>query len=241
MKCWASCLGGCSDKISREHTITQAMFLDKEIEVSGMPWCVEPKKVGLANLTAKVLCVVHNSALSPVDEEAVKFAEALRESFRLLQVRHSLKPRRWTQEKFHIDGPLMERWFLKTLINAAYHTDSPIEDDLLVEIAFGKKSFEPPAGLYGIYDPPEKRQLWDGISVHAFTVRNRVVGATFSFLGFRLLLYLDKKGPELPFMKIGTASGETSEVIEPTYHLVGIDYSAGRGISHSVVFQWHTR
>jgi len=217
------------------------MFLDREIEVSGMPWCVEPKKVGLANLTTKVLCVVHNSALSPVDQEAVKFAEALRESFRLLQVRHSLKPRRWTIEKFHIDGLRMERWFLKTLINAAYHTDSPIEDDLLVEIAFGKKSFEPHAGLYGIYDPPEKRQLWDGISVHAFTVRNRVVGATFSFLGFRLLLYLDKKGPELPFMKIGTASGETSEVIEPTYHLVGIDYSAGKGISHSVVFQWHTR
>src|SRR5713226_963343 len=114
MKCWASCLGGCSNKISREHTVTQAMFLDKEIEVSGMPWCVEPKKVGLANLTAKVLCAVHNSALSPVDQEAVKFAEALRESFRLLQVRHSLKPRRWTVEKFHIDGPRTERWLLKT-------------------------------------------------------------------------------------------------------------------------------
>ena len=98
--------------MSREHTITQAMFLDKEIEVSGMPWCVEPQKVGLANLTAKVLCVDHNSALSPVDEEAVRFAEALRESFRLLQVRLSLKPRRWTFTKFPIDGPRMERWSL---------------------------------------------------------------------------------------------------------------------------------
>ena len=238
-KCWASCLGGCSDKISREHTITQAMFLDKEIEVSGMPWCVEPKKIGLANLTAKVLCVVHNSALSPLDQEAVKFAEALRESFRLLQVRHSLKPRRWTFTKFLIDGPRMERWFLKTLINVAYHTDSPIEDNSLVEIAFGKKSFEPHAGLYGVYDPPEKRQLFDGISLNALTVRNRMVGATFSFLGFRLLLYLDEKGPRLPFMKIGTASGETSEVIEPTYHPVGISYTAGKGISHAVVFRWH--
>ncbi len=113
------------------------MFLDKEIEVSGMPWCVEPKKVGLANLTSKVLCVAHNSALSPLDNEAVKFAEALRESFRLLQVRVSLKPRRWTKETFRIDGPRMERWFLKTLINAAYHTDSPIEDNSLVGIAFG--------------------------------------------------------------------------------------------------------
>ena len=170
----------------------------------------------------------------------MRFAEALRESFRLLQVRLSLKPRRWTFTEFPIDGPRMERWFLKTLITAAYHTDSPIEDNSLVEIAFGKKAFEPNAGLYGIYDPPEKKQLFDGISLHAFTVRNRVVGATFSFLGFRLLLFLDEKGPDLPFMKIGTASGETSEIIEPIYHPVGISYAAGKGISHGVVFEWHT-
>src|SRR5229473_1352979 len=103
-KCWASCLGGCSNKISREHTITKAMFLDKEIEVSGMPWCADqPKKVGLANLTAKVLCLVHNSALSPVDQEAVSFAEAMRESFRLLAVRYRLKQKRWTLKTFPID------------------------------------------------------------------------------------------------------------------------------------------
>jgi hypothetical protein len=102
--------------MSREHTITKAMFLDKEIEVSGMPWCVDqPKKVGLANLTAKVLCVVHNSALSPVDQEALRFAEAMRESFRLLAVRH--KQKRWTLKKFPIDGP-------RTLINAACHRGS---------------------------------------------------------------------------------------------------------------------
>jgi hypothetical protein len=237
-KCWASCLGGCSDKISREHTITQAMFLDKEIEVSGMPWCVEPKKVGLANLTSKVFCVAHNSALSPVDEEAVKFAEALRESFRLLQVRIDQKSKHWTFIKFPIDGPRMERWFLKTLINATYQTDSPIEDNSLVEIAFCRKRFEPNAGLYGVYDPLEKRQLFDGISVHAFTVRGRVVGATFSFLGFRLLLYLDKRGPGLPFMEIGKEGGGISEIIEPAYHPLQIGYQAGKGLSHAVVFQW---
>src|SRR5207245_9876292 len=111
------------------------------------------------------------------DNEAVKSAEALPESFILLQVRHSLKPRRWTFTKFLIDGPRMERWFLKTLINVAYHTDSPIEDNPLVEIAFGKKSFEPHAGLYVVYDPPEKRQIFDAMSLHALRVRNRVVVA----------------------------------------------------------------
>ena len=238
VKCWASSLGGCSDKISREHTITKAMFLDEELTVSGMPWCAEPKKVGIANLTAKILCVAHNSALSPLDQEAVKFAEAMRESFRLLQVRIGARSKRWTFLKFPIDGPRMERWFLKTLINATYQTDSPIGDSSLVEIAFGKKSFEAPAGLYGVFDPPEKTQLFDGISLHAFTVRNRVVSATFSFLGFRLLLFLDKEGPQLPFMEIGTPDGGISEVIEPTYHPLRIGYEAGKGISHAIVFQW---
>jgi hypothetical protein len=236
--------------MSREHTITQAMFLDKEIEVSGMPWCADqPKKVGLASLTAKVLCRAHNSALSPVDEEAVRFAEAMRESFRLLVVRSRIKQKYWTSKKFRVDGPRMERWFLKTLINATCHRglligadsrDSGLPSKSLVEIAFGNQTFEPKAGLYGIYDPPGKKPTSDGISILVFNQpANRVLGAVFSFLGFRLLLFLDKKGPELPVMQIYTATGETSDVIEPTYHLLSVNYPAGKRTSHSIVFDWH--
>jgi hypothetical protein len=250
MKCWASCIDGCSNKISREHTVTRAMFLDKEITVSGPPWCARvPKNIGLANLTAKVLCVVHNSALSEVDQEAVRFAEAMRESFRLLTVRHNLKPRRWTIKRFPVDGQRMERWFLKTLINVACHRGSPIGPDShhrglpsnsLVEIAFGRRTFEPNAGLYGVYDAPEKRPHMDGILIHAVnTTENRVVGAVFSFLGFRLLLFLDRKGPP-PLMEVGTATGETTERIEPCYHPKGIDYLAGKATSHTLEFKWHS-
>src|SRR6266566_4748064 len=89
------------------------------------------------------------------------------------------------------------------------------------------------AGLYGIYDNPENRPYMDGISIRGInTSGNRVVGAVFSFLGFRLLLFLDTNGPQLPLMEIGTGEGETSELIEPTYHPKAIDYLAGVGISH---------
>jgi len=224
------------------------MFLDKEITVSGLPWCAgEPKNVGLANLTAKVLCVVHNSALSEVDQEAVRFAEAMRESFRLLAVRQSLKPRRWTIRRFPVDGQRMERWFLKTLINVGCRCGSPIGPDShhrglpsnsLVEIAFGRRKFEPNAGLYGIYDDPENRPYMDGISIHAFnTTENRVAGAVFSFLGFRLLLFLDRKGPP-PLTEVSAATGETTEMIEPTYHPRGIEYLAGKSTSHLLEFKW---
>lgn len=224
------------------------MFLDKEIEVSGMPWCTEPKKVGLASLTTKVLCTVHNSALSPVDQEAVRFAEAMRESFRLLSVRYANDRKYWTFIKFPIDGPLMERWFLKTLINAAYDRGSPIGIDseeigqpskTLVEIAFGKRPFKAKAGLFGIFDALERKPQMDGLSIQTFnTQKNQVLGAVFAFLGFRLLLFLDEKGPQLPYMEIGTAAGGISEVIEPTYHPAKIDYFAGKSVSHSITFKW---
>jgi hypothetical protein len=224
------------------------MFLDNEITVSGLPWCSgKGKKVGLASLTAKVLCKVHNSALSPVDQEAVRFAESMRESFRLLAVRNRLKQKHWRFKKFPVDGGMMERWFLKTLINATCHRGSPIgldSDQLglpsryLVEIAFGKRSFEPKAGLYGIYDTPEKKQTWDGISIQTFnSTSNRVMGAVFSLVGFRLLLFLDRKGPDLPLMEIYEAAGEC-EVIQPTYHPLSVEYRAGKGRSHSIVFNW---
>jgi hypothetical protein len=187
--------------------------------------------------------------LSPVDEEAVRFAEAMRESFRLLAVRHGLKQKYWTRKKFPIHGPRMERWFLKTLINATCHREFPIGLDSdnaglpsqsLVEIAFGNRIFEPKAGLYGIYDPLWKRPKTDGLSLLAFTARDRVVGAVVSFLGFRLLLFLDKKGPDVPSMNIYADGGKQCDVIEPTYHPLSVDYRAGRGISHSIVFDWNT-
>jgi hypothetical protein len=238
--------------MSREHIVTRAITLDSEVTVSGMPWCAdEPKRVGLASLTAKILCVAHNSALSEVDQEAVRFAEAMWESFRLLRVRIGRNDHRWRIVRFPVDGYQLERWHLKTLINVAYDRGSPIGPDSqdvglpssrsLVEIAFGRKAFEPNAGLYGIFDAPENRPSTDGIEIHAInTHTNRVLGAVFCFLGVRLLLYMDTKGPTLPRMEIATATGERAEMIEPTYHPRGIEYRAGKGISHSVDFKWPT-
>jgi len=246
--CWAACLGNCSGKISREHIVTKAISLDDEVTVSGMPWCVEPKKVGLASLTVKGLCVRHNSALSEVDQEAVHFVEALRESWRLLQVRVARKDHRWRIVKFPIDGYLMERWFLKTLINVTYGRGVPIGTDSkdsglpsqsLVEVAFGRKKFEPQAGLYGVYDDFAHRPKSDGLDILTFnTPRHRVQGAVFCFLGFRLLLFLDTTGPTLPLMEITTPSGETAETIEPAYHPRSVTYSVGKGVSHAVEFKW---
>lgn len=121
-------------------------------------------------------------------------------------------------------------------LDCSIHVTRLPEKNADPSIAFGRKSFEAPVGLYGVHDLPEKRQAFDGISLHAFSVSNRVVGATFSFLGFRLLLTSTRKGRSLPFMRIGTRDGGI-EVIQSTYH-PGIRYRAGKGVSHEIVLRW---
>ena len=70
MSCWASSLGDCGGGISREHIISASQFDEETITLQCLPWCKEPKTIGLASLVAKNLCRDHNTALSPVDEEA---------------------------------------------------------------------------------------------------------------------------------------------------------------------------
>jgi hypothetical protein len=61
-ECWAAALGGCSEKMSKEHTVTEGVFLDEEVFVQGLNWCkTNPKRVGLGNVTRKILCKTHNS------------------------------------------------------------------------------------------------------------------------------------------------------------------------------------
>lgn len=89
--CWAKCLGNCSQKMSREHTISQGLFNTDEIMVQGFPWCLnEPKCIGLANLVAKILCETHNNALNELDDGAKRAFDVFREAIRLNNVRPSL-------------------------------------------------------------------------------------------------------------------------------------------------------
>lgn len=159
--CWAACLGNCSDKLSREHLVSQSLFLNDFVTVQGMPWCKdEPKRIGLSSLTAKILCDQHNNALSPVDTAGAQAFSVIRELMKVLRVRKALKPHIWKIRRYEVDGKGLERWFLRTLINVCCKGPTPIgrfsersgwPDQELVEIAFGLKTFEGRAGLYSLY------------------------------------------------------------------------------------------
>lgn len=108
-QCWASNLGGC-DRMSGEHVFSNALFSSG----CGCPPVVRGvKRIRKGEATpnaekANILCRCHNSMLSPLDEVAGKIAlfraNANDENF---------------NESLFVEGELLERWLLKTVVNNA--------------------------------------------------------------------------------------------------------------------------
>ncbi|MDX1922481.1 MAG: hypothetical protein SFW65_05080 [Alphaproteobacteria bacterium] len=75
--CYLNRTKDCSEKISKEHYISRSIIdqLGSVIRMSGASWLQagETLDTTVDNLTAKVLCTRHNSALSPLDDEAAHF------------------------------------------------------------------------------------------------------------------------------------------------------------------------
>lgn len=143
-KCWAHSLGEC-DKLSREHVVSQSIFAascDCPTLVDGAHR-VPSGHLSESSLTARVLCRRHNSALSPLDAEAGRLSEVLLASARGQEIGRP-----------ELNGSLVERWVLKTLINGlvAGWSDrrkwSP--GPPIVRSVFGFESIPTGCGLYSV-------------------------------------------------------------------------------------------
>ena len=245
--CWAKSLGNCSDKISREHLVSEYLFLDDEMNVQGFPWCKEKSvKVGLASLTAKILCRQHNSDLSDVDTAGGKAFGAFRESRLLANIREKRPKYRWSIVRTEIDGRGFERWCLKTLINLSYDRDRPIgrdslrsgkPSDRLVRIAYGQEQFFEKAGLYFVARVGMNIQSEDRINFAPLISRlGNVEGGLFSIRGLRMLLYLEAEGP--PRLTGIPIDGENLGNAQVNYHIRQIKVMNGKYLSEIQSFTW---
>jgi len=221
--------------------------------VQGLSWCKdEPKVVGLANVTRKILCESHNSRLSPVDSSAIAAFDVFRECVRLSDARKVKGHKMWRVVHLRIDGANLERWFLKTLINVtagglqkigpkSLAPGVPSSD--LVEIAYGLRQFVPNAGLYNSAEVGEEVSSEDRVTVIPFFDANRehVIGGTFYFRGWRFMLSLCEVG-FTGDVRIGGADGAfPSFYHRPARHLKQLRFAigpSGKRISHIVHFKW---
>src|SRR5262249_34764344 len=119
-RCWAKSLRDCAGPMSGEHYFTAGLFDGDKVFIHGLDWCKDkPKRVGKQSLVKNVLCKSHNERLSILDDEAISAFKAMREERDLTAQRTRMKPKYWTVRRWEIRGPLLERWFLKTLIGLA--------------------------------------------------------------------------------------------------------------------------
>lgn len=247
-KCWAACLGECSDKISGEHIITNGAFLTDTVKVKGFPWCMDEfKEIGLASLVKNVLCTNHNSRLSDADAAAIQLRKALCEMAHLSEPRKRMPVQDWPVKTFSVNGLGLERWCLKTLIAIAFDGKLPIGDGdsppeepprALVETAFGLKQFQPPLrGLSWMGQGGDEVNVRESVVVTTFSnYANRLAGARFWFWGLGLLLMVTD-GPPGQF-SFTSAGGE--ETIQPKtcYRPGAINFDVKGRRSHSLDFIW---
>lgn len=143
-KCWANSLGGCNG-LSGEHVFSNAIFkagCSCPIVIEGVQRIRRGEPTRGAE-KSNILCRYHNSLLSPLDAtigQVAQFqAKANEESF---------------TDSLYIEGELLERWLLKTVINvaAAGWTGSkkwcPSAD--IVRAIFGCESVPNRFGLYSV-------------------------------------------------------------------------------------------
>ena len=247
MVCWASGLGGCSEK-SREHIFSKSLFLTDDIMVQGFDWCkTTPRKVGIKNLVSKILCRKHNSDLSPVDDAGAEAFDAFRRATQLSNSRSSVRTTYWHIKRFHIHGPMLERWFLKTLINVCFGGAYPVGKSApsagnvsqeLVQLAFGHKPFPGRSGLYQAAHQGLQLRLDERVSASPLVRKGEgIVGGMFYFRGFRFLLFLDPEGiSQLP-QGVGVL-GEDWSPCQLMLHPREIRTELFGSLSHVTHFKW---
>jgi hypothetical protein len=222
--CWASTLGECSGRISQEHIVSKGCFADTEIGVKGLPWCPQkPRLIRIEKFTDDILCTAHNSSLSSVDEAGVSAFRAIKSIARMNAARADMKRflswEHFQVEHYEVDGPLLERWFLKTLINMELTGKQMLAigptlcenrpPRHLVRIAFGHEQFKGRAGLYFTAVQNRHHHLTERIT-YSSQIRDSangayVAAAQFSLHGVYFFLCLEPEGmPDGP-LHVGEA------------------------------------
>lgn len=205
VNCWASGLGDCSTKQSKEHYYSKAILGGSPVTVKGLPWCISAKTIPAEGFARNILCTKHNSALSQLDKAG---SDAMETLSRFTQVASVRQVQRLTQNqtvRWNVDGYLLERWFLKFLIGLAFEHPTPTGEawrppGSWVKACFGRAPFEEGCGLYiGRLAPAQEVVQQNRVSAQTLTVKpGQISGVLFDLNGLQLLLTVFPMEERLP-------------------------------------------
>ena len=198
-KCYARSTNDCSDKISKEHFVSNNLLKDFEkdnkVKVTGLPW-IQAKTFTLSsrnNMVSNILCTNHNNLLSPYDSEAGTLNRCIRDFDADFNTPTPLN------EERQFNGNYIEKWMLKTVCGLiaskqiaqnGQRQNNILLKDVYVDILFNNAILPPFWGMY--LKIPDNGQIhkFDCVSVLPMTANNEVKMAEFLFNNFVFNLLL---------------------------------------------------
>jgi hypothetical protein len=159
--CWAASIGGCSATMSGDHVVSRSIMramLEFDRRLSPLSITIKRtlREQSIKSATVNRLCVTHNSQLSNLDAEALRFTRAMLRAIDPKQTKETFESAMPREERF--DGRLLERWALKTFLNMCFQrgfTKDPeskglvgLVNETLVNAVFQGKPLYGGQGIY---------------------------------------------------------------------------------------------
>ena len=213
-KCYARALGGCCVETNLEHYVSEGIlelvyarfgvitgFVPVQNLTFQEPDTLEEK--GIGDLTARILCTVHNGLLGKFDTagKAMFIAmDALNEK--------SLDPS-LPSVSAQIDGDKLERWMLKTLYGGIYSGNFPLPpgislkrvcpSDSRLQILYNDAPLSPGLGLYYVYRRPGELITADPLILKCkpLVAKGKVMGLRIWYFGFEFVLLCEAPDAEI--------------------------------------------
>lgn len=251
--CWAAGLGECSDIQSREHYISKGLFKGKSLKLQGLPWCKTTEaEIGLASASSKILCKLHNERLSILDDEAIRTFDCVRRIFALQAVQKQLPVQHWKVQRWTLNGRLLERWFLKTMVNLVMVQTAdavwpgstvvrlPPKD--VVAACFGAVPILSPRGLYAAGAVGQNVNSHDSVSFAPLThlATQTLAGGVFEFRGLRFILAWTEHNLEMFIRRMAEtvpafAGWQDSSLLHP---FKGMNFNVGDRRAQMIKIVW---
>ena len=138
-----------------------------------------------------------------------------------------LKSKRWSIHRHRVSGLLVERWFLKTLINLSQEDKSnfilPFEQ--LVRISFSEETFPEGTGLHSTAVMGAQVKINRSLAFRPLSKDGLIVAGIFEFAGFEFILAL-------------TDVSEFYKTKIFQYHHRHYQLKSGKHVSFRLSFQW---
>lgn len=246
-ECWAKALKNCSSELTKEHYVSNKIFGDYGVLIKGFPWCRNKfMPIGTSSLTRKMLCMKHNSTTSQLDVEGTRLFSNCNEFYRLGKIRDEgllIDPPQVTLDS---NGEMLERWFLKILVNFSYGSDFYIGKNSkekgfpsknIVDIIFGKRSVSYPNGLYIFGEMNRNYFSNEFIHVLPYIKGDEILGSVFKIRGLEFGVFFANERIDSFANSIKYSDG-IFNLKGPIYHPKMIKYEIRNRFSHGLKFKW---